>query len=167
MGGLNGTSGQNDRVSILHLSDDGLSVDSEEKLFTSLNQRFRDVCINPYTGALYVALNGTQYPGTAPNKILMFAPQGNTNSIVNKPTIGQAMSLFPNPAQNIITIESASTLIGSNLTIFSYEGKQVQQIKIQAEKQSIDISELPAGSYWTVAASELGTVTRTFVKTSN
>lgn len=167
MGGLNGTSGQNDRVSILHLSDDGLSVDSEEKLFTSLNQRFRDVCINPYTGALYVALNGTQYPGTAPNKILMFAPQGNTNSIVNKPTVGQAMSLFPNPAQNIITIESASTLIGSNLTIFSYEGKQVQQIKIQAAKQSIDISELPAGSYWTVAASELGTVTRTFVKTSN
>jgi glucose/arabinose dehydrogenase len=167
MGGLNGTSGQNDRVSILHLSNDGLSVTSEDKLFTSLNQRFRDVCINPYTGALYVALNGTQYPGTAPNKILMFAPQDNTNSIVNKPTIGQAMSLFPNPAQNTITLESASTLIGSDLTVFNYEGKQVLQVKIQSAKQSLDITQLPAGSYWTVATSSLGTVTRTFVKTSN
>jgi glucose/arabinose dehydrogenase len=167
MGGLGGTSSSNDRVSILHLSDDGSTVLSEDKLFTSLNQRFRDVCINPNTGALYVALNGTQYPGTAPNKIIMFAPQDNTNSIVSKPTVGQAMSLFPNPAGEMITLESAQTLVGSELIIFNYEGKQVQSLKIQSAKQSIDISALPAGSYWTVASSALGTVTRTFVKTSN
>jgi hypothetical protein len=167
MGGLNGTSGQNDRVSILHLSADGLSVTSEDKLFTTLNQRFRDVCINPYTGALYVALNGTQYPGTAPNKIIMFAAQGNTNQIVNKPTVGQMMNIFPNPAQDSITLESAQTLVGSDFTIFNNEGKQVMQIKIQSDKQRIDIGTLPVGSYWTVATSPLGTVTRTFVKTSN
>jgi DNA-binding beta-propeller fold protein YncE len=167
MGGLGGTSSSNDRVSILHLSDDGLSVLSEDKLFTSLNQRFRDVCINPNTGALYVALNGTQYPGTAPNKIIMFAPQSNTNSIVSKPTVGQAMSLFPNPAGETITVETVETLIGSELFIYNYEGKQVQSLKITSHKQLIDISALPAGSYWTVASSPLGTVTRTFVKTSN
>jgi len=167
MGGLGGTSSSNDRVSVLHLSDDGLSVLSEDKLFTSLNQRFRDVCINPNTGALYVALNGTQYPGTAPNKIIMFAPQGNPNNIVSKPTVGQTMTLFPNPAQNMITIESASSLIGADLIIFNYEGKQAMQIKIQSNQQTIDISSLPSGSYWTVATSNLGTVTRTFVKTSN
>jgi hypothetical protein len=167
MGGLGGTSSSNDRVSILHLSDDGLSVLSEDKLFTSLNQRFRDVCINPNTGALYVALNGTQYPGTAPNKIIMFAPQGNTNSIVSKPTVGQAMSLFPNPAGETITVETVETLIGSELFIYNYEGKQVQSLKINSHKQLVDISALPAGSYWTVASSPLGTVTRTFVKTSN
>jgi glucose/arabinose dehydrogenase len=167
MGGLGGTSSSNDRVSILHLSDDGQTVVSEDKLFTTLNQRFRDVCINPNTGALYVALNGTQYPGTAPNKIIMFAPQDNTNNIVSKPTVGQSMNMYPNPAQNSITVESASSLIGSELTIFNNEGKQVQQIKIQSNKQVLDINALPAGSYWTVATSALGTVTRTFVKTSN
>ena len=167
MGGLGGTSSSNDRVSVLHLSDDGLSVLSEDKLFTSLNQRFRDVCINPNTGALYVALNGTQYPGTAPNKIIMFAPQGNPNNIVSKPTVGQTMTVFPNPAQNMITIESASSLIGADLIIFNYEGKQAMQIKIQSNQQTIDISSRPSGSYWTVATSNLGTVTRTFVKTSN
>jgi glucose/arabinose dehydrogenase len=167
MGGLGGTSSSNDRVSILHLSADGLSVLSEDKLFTSLNQRFRDVCINPNTGALYVALNGTQYPGTAPNKIIMFAPQGNTSQVVNKPTIGQTMLLFPNPAQSNITVESASTLIGSDMVVFNNEGKQVLVVKIQSAKQNIDITELPAGSYWTVASSQLGTVTRTFVKQAN
>jgi glucose/arabinose dehydrogenase len=167
MGGLGGTSSSNDRVSILHMSDDGLSVLSEDKLFTTLNQRFRDVCVNPNTGALYVALNGTQYPGTTPNKIIMFAPQDNTSSIVSKPTVGQSMNLFPNPAQTTITVESASTFIGSEMTIFNYEGKQVLQFKIQSAQQSIDISNLPTGSYWTMASSSLGTVTRTFVKTSN
>jgi glucose/arabinose dehydrogenase len=164
MGGLNGTSGSNDRVSILHLSDDGLSVLSEDKLFTSLNQRFRDVCINPNTGALYVALNGTQYPGTAPNKIIMFAPQANTNNVVNKPTVGQSMNLYPNPAQTEFTIEVANSLIGSDLVVYGYDGKQAATFKIQSAKQQIDISNLPAGSYWTVATSSLGTVTRTFTK---
>lgn len=167
MGGLNGTSGSNDRVSILHLGDDGQTVLSEDKLFTSLNQRFRDVCINPYTGALYVALNGTQYPGTAPNKIIMFAPQENTNNIVSKPTVGQSMNIFPNPAGATITIESAETLLGSELTIYNYEGKQVEKITLRNGKQVVDVSHLPAGSYWTLASSALGTVTRTFVKTTN
>jgi hypothetical protein len=167
MGGLGGTSSSNDRVSILHMSDDGLSVVSEDKLFTTLNQRFRDVCINPYTGALYVALNGTQYPGTAPNKIIMFAPQDNTSNVVNKPTVGQSMLLFPNPASNNITIESAASLLGSNFIVFNNEGKQVLSTQIQTTKQNIDISALPAGAYWTVASSAIGTVTRTFVKQGN
>lgn len=165
MGGLNGTSGSNDRVSILHLSGDGQTVLSEDKLFTSLNQRFRDVCINPNTGALYVALNGTQYPGTAPNKIIMFAPQDSTvNAIVSKPTVGQAQALYPNPAQDSITLESAASLVGSELIIFNYEGKEVQRIRIESGKQMVDISGLKQGNYWTVASSALGTVTRTFVK---
>jgi hypothetical protein len=150
----------------LHLSDDGQSVISEDKLFTTLNQRFRDVCINPNTGALYVALNGTQYPGTTPNKIISFTPQGNPLSIVQKPTIGQSMILFPNPASSAITIESAESLMGSTLTIYNYDGQQVMSTTLSNTTQSIDISSLSAGSYWTIATSELGTVTRTFIKSA-
>jgi glucose/arabinose dehydrogenase len=166
MGGLNGTSSSNDRVSILHLSEDGQSVVSEDKLFTTLNQRFRDVCVNPNTGALYVALNGTQYPGTTPNKIISFTPQGNPLSIVQKPTIGQSLNLFPNPASSAITIESAESLLGAEFIIYNYDGKKVMSSTIESAKQSIDISNLPAGPYWTIATSTLGTVTRTFLKSA-
>jgi glucose/arabinose dehydrogenase len=166
MGGLNGTSSSNDRVSILHLSEDGQSVVSEDKLFTTLNQRFRDVCVNPNTGALYVALNGTQYPGTTPNKIISFTTQGNPLSIVQKPTIGQSLNLFPNPASSSITIESAESLLGAEFIIYNYDGKKVMSSTIESAKQSIDISNLPAGPYWTIATSTLGTVTRTFLKSA-
>lgn len=166
LGGLNGVTASNDRISILHLSEDGLSITSEDQHFTTLNQRFRDVCINPYTGALYVALNGTQYPGTAPNKIIMFAPQDTTsgNSITKRPTVGQELKLYPNPAQSTLTLESAASLLGSNLTFFDYSGKEFMTIRIQSVKQTIDVTSFPKGNYWMVASSTLGTVTRTFVK---
>jgi hypothetical protein len=52
------------------------------------------------------------------------------------------------------------------MTIYNNEGKEVQTIKIESGKQVIDISRLSEGAYWTVASSSLGTVTRTFVKSS-
>jgi hypothetical protein len=76
------------------------------------------------------------------------------------------MKLYPNPAETLMTLEAASTLVGSELMIFNNEGKQVMQVKIQSQKQVLDISTLPQGAYWTMASSSLGTVTRTFVKAS-
>lgn len=164
MGGLNGTSSSNDRVSILHLSDDGLSVTLEDKYFTTLNQRFRDVCVNPYTGALYVALNGTSYPGTSPNKIKEFRNMAFLNVEEPAKTIGQKMELYPNPASENITVESASSLVGSSMKIYNYEGKLLKEVVIRSTKEAIDISELPAGNYWTITTSSLGSVTKNFVK---
>jgi|JI9StandDraft_2_1071091.scaffolds.fasta_scaffold47980_1 glucose/arabinose dehydrogenase len=164
MGGLNGTSGNNDRVSILHLSADGLAVDSEEKFFTSLNQRFRDICVNPYTGSVYVALNGTSYPGTTPNKIKEFKNMDYLSVQESAKTVGQSMMLYPNPANNIITLESDKTLIGSSLKIFNYEGKLLKEVQIKSAKENIDIADLPEGNYWTQATSTLGSVTRNFIK---
>ncbi len=164
MGGLNGTSSSNDRVSILHLSSDGLTVSSEDKFFTSLNQRFRDICVNPYTGAVYVALNGTSYPGTTPNKIKEFRNMAfNGIGEANK-TVGQKMELYPNPANNNITLDVASSLVGAMLNIYDYQGKMVKEIVIRTSKDSIDITDLPLGNYWTIATSSLGSVTRNFVK---
>jgi glucose/arabinose dehydrogenase len=164
MGGLNGTSASNDRVSVLHLSADGLSVTSEDQYFTTLNQRFRDICVNPYTGAVYVALNGTQYPGTSPNKIKEFRNMDFFVENVGKITTGQAMEIFPNPASTSITVNVANTLVGSTLQVYSYEGKLMKEVKIVSAKDSINIEDLPVGNYWTIATSALGSVTRNFVK---
>jgi aldose sugar dehydrogenase len=70
MGGFANPSGK--RLSILHLSEDGLEVESEDQYFSEFNQRVRDVCINPITGAIYMALNGGSYPGSGPNEIKEF-----------------------------------------------------------------------------------------------
>ncbi len=164
MGGLNGTSSSNDRVSVLHLSADGLTVTLEEKFFTSLNQRFRDVCVNPYTGSVYVALNGTSYPGTTPNKIKEFKNMDYLSVQEPAKTVGQKFELYPNPANDSVTLEADATLVGSSFKIFTYEGKLIKEVQIKSIKETIDISELPKGNYWTLATSAIGSVTRNFMK---
>jgi hypothetical protein len=164
LGGLGGTSASNDRVSILHLSEDGLSVTSEDQWFTSLNQRFRDVCINPYTGALYVALNGTSYPGTTPNKIKVFENLAFVSVKEQATVISQELKLYPNPATDIINLEVSNSLVGSVLQVFGYDGKLVKEMSIRSEKDAMNISDLAVGSYWMKATSTMGTVTSNFVK---
>ncbi len=164
MGGLNGTSSSNDRVSVLHLSEDGLTVTLEEKFFTSLNQRFRDVCVNPYTGSVYVALNGTSYPGTTPNKIKEFKNLAYLSVEEPAKTVGQKFELYPNPANDSVTLEADVTLIGSSFKIFSFDGKLMKEVQIKSIKETIDISELPTGNYWTLTTSAIGSVTRNFMK---
>lgn len=66
LGGMGGTFKQ---MAVLHLSKDGMEVTKNEKFLSSLNERIRDICVNPYTGAVYVALNGPNYPGQGPNVI--------------------------------------------------------------------------------------------------
>lgn len=164
MGGLGGTSQSNDRVSILHLSADGLTITSEDQWFTSLNQRFRDVCINPYTGALYVALNGSSYPGTTPNKIKVFENLEYVSVNGAKGTVGQEMIVYPNPVNDQFNVEVSGSLVGQSLRIFGYDGKLMKEVTIRSPKDSIDVSDLANGNYWMMATSPLGTVTRNFVK---
>ncbi len=60
------------RLSVLSLSEDGMTVTGETQWFASYGQRIRDVAVNPYTGAVYLAFNGPSYPGSGPNIIKEF-----------------------------------------------------------------------------------------------
>jgi glucose/arabinose dehydrogenase len=162
MGGLAGANGNNDRVSVLHLSADGLTIDSEDQYFTSLNQRFRDVCVNPYTGALYVALNGSSYPGNGPNKIKEFRNLA-YNAVINVAAT-QEMTVFPNPATDMVQIELSASMVGQKLIVFAANGDVVREITVQSTTEKLDISALPQGAYWLKATSSLGTLTKTFMK---
>lgn len=165
MGGLGGTNGNNDRISVLHLSDDGLAVESEDKYFTSLNQRFRDVCINPYTGCLYVALNGTQYPGVGPNKIKSFCNLNYGTAVLPADDApSQSINLFPNPAADTIQLTVSPTLVGCDLRVFAYNGTQVMTYRITQPNSTLDISALAPGNYWVSASSAMGTVTHNFTR---
>ncbi len=164
MGGLNGTSSSNDRVSVLHLSTDGMAVDLETKYFTTLNQRFRDICVNPYTGAVYVATNGTDYPGNGSNKILEFRNMSFVGVDQLSATVGQDISAFPNPASENITFQCSASLIGSILEIYSFNGTLVKEVEITSEKQVVDISTLGIGNYWALATNQIGTTTCEFLK---
>ena len=102
LGGFANPSGK--RLSILHLSEDGLSVESEDQYFSEFNQRVRDICVNPNTGAVYMALNGPSYPGSGPNIIKEFRP-GVIDGINTIEADHVDALIFPNPASDVVTIE--------------------------------------------------------------
>jgi aldose sugar dehydrogenase len=162
LGGLSGANGNNDRVSVLHLSPDGLTIESEDQYFTTLNQRFRDICVNPYTGSLYVALNGTSYPGSGPNKIKEFRNMAYNS--VTRFNETQALRVFPNPASDELQLQVSQTLVGQTVSIFGANGDLVREIKVSAPTQQIAINDLAPGAYWLKSSSSLGTVTATFMK---
>ncbi len=69
LGGMRGT---HKHMAVIHLSEGGKSATKNDKFLASLNERIRDICVNPHTGAVYIALNGADYPGVAPNIIKEF-----------------------------------------------------------------------------------------------
>lgn len=163
MGGLGGTSGNKDRVSVLHLSPDGLTVTGEDQYFTSLNQRFRDICINPYTGAVYVALNGTSYPGNGPNQIKEFRNLAFNSVEYSSKQPSQDINLYPSPARDKITVQLSPAFTGSTLDVIAFSGDVVNKVKVSGETLSIDVSRFARGNYFIRVSSAQGTITRTFV----
>lgn len=162
---LGGLSGNYKRLTVIHLSEDGLSATSSHPMdsyFSSFNQRLRDLCVNPYTGAVYIAFNGTSYPGSGPNVIKEFR---NMNFVsVEEPQAGpQRVKVYPNPARDQVTVEFSETFLGGNYEVISFEGKLMNEGRITNRLLEINCGGYSAGSYYLRASSGSGVVTRTFL----
>ncbi|MEN9347476.1 MAG: hypothetical protein RLZZ77_987, partial [Bacteroidota bacterium] len=129
---LGGLSSNYERMSVIHLSADGLtatSVDAEDTYFQSFNRRIRDLCVNPNTGELYVAFNGAQYPGSGPNAIKKFSNLEYLG-IQNNGAKGQNIALFPNPIEDTARLEFTSSFLGSTCQVFSFSGQLMGEFKV-------------------------------------
>ena len=150
------------RLSILHLSEDGLEVESEDQYFSEFNQRVRDICVNPNTGALYMALNGPSYPGWGPNIIKEFRP----GVIDGISTIASELAdalIYPNPTSDIVNIEVSEALLGGEYKIIDYSGRTVITGAITSSIITINVSDVARGSYYLHIQNGKETITRTFV----
>lgn len=162
---LGGLSSNYERITVIHLSEDGLtatSVHPQDSYFSNFNLRIRDLCVNPYTGALYVAFNGASYPGSGPNAIKEFRNL-DFQSVQNARDGVQSVSVYPNPASNVVNLDFSPSFLGSELEIIAFTGQVVYTGKITQTKISVDISAFSAGNYYLRATSPLGTISRTFV----
>ena len=161
---LGGLGGQYERLSVMHLSDDGLSVTGEDQFFSSFNQRVRDVAVNPYTGSVYVAFNGTSYPGNGPNIIKEFRNESFASSLSDDLQIGATIKAFPNPANDNIRIDWDMPMTQGEFEVYSYNGQLIKRGTLNGANSSLvlDTSDWSAGSYFVRAVHATGTVTATF-----
>ena len=149
---LGGLSAQYERLSVLELSEDGLSVLGEETFFSSFNQRIRDIAVNPYTGAFYLAFNGTQYPGSPPNIIKEFSTSNPAS--VPSPVI-QPVLIRPIPAQGAVDVSVTQGAVGGPLVVRDMTGRIVLDRQVEALHFRIDLEGWPTGRYtvWTAQGS--------------
>ena len=159
MGGLGGGA---QRISVLEMSADGTAIESEEEYFTNFG-RLRDLCVNPTTGAIYLATNGPGYPGSGPNRIIEYRNLDFVNS-TNTPTLNnQFVKVFPNPMGATGQIEFSNSFIGHQYELISFNGKIVASETIDRNIVDVNTKQLPAGSYYVKASNDLGTITKVFV----
>lgn len=159
---LGGLGANYERLSVLHMSADGLTIESEDQYFSSFNQRVRDICVNPYTGAVYVALNGPGYPGSGPNIIKEFRNLDYL-SVENIAAPSEFIKLFPNPVDDILNIQFSDGFLGTNFYVISFTGQEVGRYVISDNSVKLPVRNLAAGSYYITSTAATGTITRTFV----
>jgi glucose/arabinose dehydrogenase len=167
LGGLNSSY---ERMTVIHLSADGLtattadvsgSSTNSDAFFQSFNKRLRDLCVNPHDGSLYVALNGAQYPGSGPNIIKKFKNEAWVG--VQSIETSENVMVYPNPTSNALNVQFSSNQMGGTFQIYSFTGSLVQEGLINATSMTIDVQNWEAGSYFIVSNATVGTTSKTFV----
>lgn len=158
---LGGLSAQYERLSVLHMSEDGTEILSEDQYFSEFNQRIRDVAVNPYTGAIYLALNGPQYPGSGPNFIKEFSPEEPDSDVeLIKGEID--VNLYPVPATDMLNLEISNSLIGGTFSIVNYNGKTVLEGQLTSSLNRVSVNKLSKGQYYILLQQGSDKITRTF-----
>jgi glucose/arabinose dehydrogenase len=158
---LGGLGGQYERLSVLHMSEDGLEVESEDQYFSEFNQRIRDIAINPTTGAVYVAFNGPSYPGYGPNIIKEFRPDEYDSVDDIAENLVDAL-IYPVPASDMINIDISDALICGHYEIIDYHGRIVAEGALDSNSTTLSVSHLARGSYYLFLQNEASMITRTF-----
>ena len=132
------------RLNVLHMSDDGLTLESDEYFFDEFNQRIRDVAVNPYTGAVYLALNGPSYTGNGPNLIKEFRPTA--TDAVNDWSDSRGVDVFPNPASHQVQLAVSASWTGQPYRVVNMQGQVLDQGQLWGQ-HVLDVSTWNSGSY--------------------
>jgi len=104
---------------------------------------------------------GTKWVGT--DKGLISFP-GSALSIYDVQNSGDELRLFPNPANDFITLKTPVDVADSNVKIFNILGKTMKSLKMTHSNYKIDISDLPVGLYFLRLETKNGVTTKKFVK---
>ena len=98
----------------------------------------------------WISLDGTSWLYFAASKsspFIISSVSCNSNSI-NSNYHENSFSIYPNPANDKIVIETTQITKGGTLTIYNINGKELIKRQIRESKTQIDISNLASGAYF-------------------
>lgn len=75
------------------------------------------------------------------------------------------LSIYPNPASEMVTISVSNMLAGGDVAIISIDGREAASFKLDGNKASFDVSQLAKGAYFVrIAGEQAATVRKLIVK---
>ena len=74
------------------------------------------------------------------------------------------LNLYPNPANNQLTIKTDSKLMDSSYTVLNIVGQTVRSGKIISDNTLLEVGDLPGGSYFVRVQSKGGGSVSRFIK---
>ncbi len=126
-------------------------------VFNNGDNKEQTVNITNVTGT--VCYQTTTSTGTSPKKYNVEVITGCSTGIDTEKQASAAISIYPNPAKESVTIESDNNI--SEVRIYSIYGTLVKSVYVNSNSQTIELSGLPAGYYSVVVISENGDQTNT------
>lgn len=106
----------------------------------------------------YYALQFLEFGGRSDGKIVFdYAYLGNFSSINFTSTNRTELLVYPNPTQQILTIENKQPI--ASLSIYTIDGQQV--LNVAQSGSEIDLTNLTAGNYFVQAIFDDGTIQQT------
>lgn len=120
----------------------------------------------PTTGVYYVGFNYTSAAQTSANNggILIDSFVATSTAGTNDFLAAQ-LSIYPNPATNVINVSNADNILVSGIEIVDLNGRTVKTAKFDGVTEAqINISDLSAGMYMMTVSSDQGTLTKKIVK---
>tara|TARA_R110002012_G_scaffold322089_1_gene555068 strand:- start:26034 stop:28100 length:2067 start_codon:yes stop_codon:yes gene_type:complete len=174
----------NNWISICTIGAEGFSningIGARVEIHTPSGIQIRD--IRSGEGFRYMSTLNTHFglgTETTIDNLIIYWPSGIVDNIPN-PTINQrlcvtegqsltvqdyeleTLSIYPNPAENIINISSPVSLNGKIVTVFDINGKKVLNSKL--ETNTLDVSKLQTGFYILRLESEGRVINRKFIR---
>lgn len=129
----------------------GKGTSSEHSVYTYMDKA-------PHQGINYYRLKQIDYDGAIDHSFIV--------SITNDGSVSKpALSLYPNPAKDILHVEIPT--LQPNVTVYIYNiwGEQVKTINYSEEQITINLSTLNPGTYLvSVQSINQQTLTKTFIK---
>ncbi len=144
--------GDTERIYSYHLADE-TDLGFVDLPDTPIDNDQRPFGLHYFDEHLYLVANRQGGSAFAHQTIFIYSVDGTVN--VQDAIMAEDLKLFPNPANDLLTIENAGARIGSELEIFDANGKLVLRSRIASDRQSIDVQKLVPGNYsFTIPGSE-------------
>ena len=98
---------------------------------------------NPTLVLTEQAVIGTPANGT----VYRFTPVGGTGSSVAEQHLRQTLTVFPNPASDILQLQLKNQVAEAQVQLYDLSGREVKRIQLTEMQTTLDISDLAAGMY--------------------